>query len=104
MPASAPASQKTRAEYTEPRRSQRGSTRRNSTRSQSRRRLRVLFFSLAAIWGYVVGGASLAAVLAVTGRFFALDGWSLLLLVGCAGIAIGGGLVTAAAYREARRR
>jgi hypothetical protein len=70
-----------------------------------RRRLRPLFFGLASLWGFLVGGGGLAFDLYMDGHPVGMMGArSMLRLTVCLGLAVGGGLVLAGAYRELRKR
>jgi hypothetical protein len=80
------------------------SSSRVSTRRVRRLRLHAVYFSLAAIWGFLAGTGAVLVGLAAVGRPTRL-GPGATLLVGCAAIlALLGGLVAAAAYRAASRR
>ncbi len=69
------------------------------------RRLRRLFFCLASLWGFIVGCAGLAIGLDLRGhQIGAEDPVILLTIVTGAVLAVVGGAILAAAYREARRR
>ena len=59
----------------------------------SSRRLRVFYFGAASLWGFAVGVGGLLA-----------GGTSWLALAPAAAIAIGGALIIAGAYQEAKRR
>ena len=92
------------AEYSapEPRRRSRESHRRVAP---SHRRLRRLYFAIAAIWGFLSGAVGVGAALAVRGRPVGIeDPLVLLALLPAIALAVAGGVVIAAAYRAARRR
>ena len=83
------------------------SERASRSRSSSRvpgRRLRTLYFALAALWGYILGFACLAGALALTGALPDLSAAALGLGAVGGVAAMAGGTLAAAAYREARRR
>lgn len=66
-----------------------------SAAQASPRRLRLLYFGAASLWGFLSG---------VGGLLAAPDGPQLLVLVPAAGIAIAGAGIIAGAYQEAKRR
>lgn len=83
-------------------RAQRGSA---GIETEMRRRLRPLFFGLASLWGFLVGGGGLALDLYMDGHPVGMMGArSILSLTVCLGLAVGGGLILAKSYREIRRR
>jgi hypothetical protein len=88
-------------EYSQTRASSR---RRSGTKRASSRGLRAAFFSFAAFWGFLVGVCSVAVVLELDERMTRPEGAVLLLLVPFAILSIVGGVISAGAYREARRR
>ena len=92
------ASEYTRGERTVRRRS------RASRGSSPTRAIRVFYFCIASFWGFLVGASALVGILALGNEQVRPDGTLLLLLIPFAGIALVGGAVTAAAYRESRRR
>jgi hypothetical protein len=80
-----------------------------SSRSRPRtaaptRRIRLFYFGLASLWGFVTGVGSLASVHALSGAPVVLTLESLGLVLPGALLALVGGAVAAAAYREVRRR
>ena len=81
-----------------------GSRRRSGTLRTSPRTLRTAFFSFAAFWGFLVGVCAVAIVLGLDNQTARPEGFLLLLLVPFAILAILGGVISAGAYREARRR
>lgn len=87
--------------YSPARRAKRSS---RSAQQRSRTRLRRLYFSLAAIWGFLVGTGAILGGLAARGRPLRLDPIVAVLLLAAGGMALIGGIIAAAAYREARRR
>lgn len=85
-------------EYTEPRPVPRRVHRSHKT-------LRILFFVMAAGWGFLMGLGTLAIVLATSGASSGPSNPAFLwLLVPGAIVAALGGITAASAYREARRR
>jgi hypothetical protein len=71
----------------------------------SHRWLRLLYFCIASVWGFLCGAIGLAIVLPGRGYPSGFQGpLVLLLLIPAIVVAILGGAVSAAAYREARRR
>lgn len=88
-------------EYTGRRRSERSRRSRHAD-GQARRRVRILYFSLASLWGFFVG--ALATALALTGPFSGSATTLPFFLVAGIGLALFGGAVTASIYREARKR
>ena len=77
---------------------------RPSAEHQRRRRLRLLYFALAAVWGYVAGTAAVLGTLSMTGRPLPIDGNLVSGMVLAAVLALVGGAVASVAYREAVRR
>jgi hypothetical protein len=69
-----------------------------------RGRLRILYFSLASAWGFLSGSAGVFLGLEMLHQPVRLEPLSGFLLGGAALAALAGGLVAAAAYREATRR
>jgi len=67
-------------------------------------RVRALYFSLAALWGFLAGTGVVLVCLSTTGRPTGLSGSSLILVAVAAGVALAGGLVVARAYRSTTRR
>lgn len=81
-----------------------GSRRARTTVRSSYRSLRLFYFYLAALWGFVIGVAGLAVGLALAGSPIGLQPALILTLVPFAGFALAGGAIASIAYREARRR
>ena len=67
-------------------------------------RRRHLFFSLASLWGYLLGIGVLAVAQTRGGAQVRLDGTLALWLAVGSLLGMAGGIVAAGAYREARRR
>lgn len=70
----------------------------------SSRGLRVAYFSVAAVWGFIIGVAGLLVTLQVEGQVVRPGLDAVLYLVLALAIAVGGGFVIAGAYQEAKRR
>lgn len=68
------------------------------------RRLRLLYFGAASIWGFIVGVAGLLVGLGFVGESVVPTFPAVLGLVPAAGVAIAGAGVIAGAYGEAKRR
>jgi hypothetical protein len=66
--------------------------------------LHALYFSLAALWGFLAGTGAVLAGLAATGGTAGISARCSMFLGGAAILALVGGLVVAAAYRSASRR
>jgi hypothetical protein len=91
-------------EYTAPVHRNRSETR-SGRFALSHRWLRVLYFCFASVWGFLCGAIGLAIILPTRGRPSAFGGsLVLLMLIPALAVAIVGGAVSAAAYREARRK
>ena len=85
--------------------SQRRSRHSNKVAAPSHRRLRLFYFVIASVWGFLSGAVGVGAALAVRGRPLGIEDPVVLLTLICAmGLALVGGAITAAAYRAARRR
>jgi hypothetical protein len=69
-----------------------------------RQRLRVVYFSLAALWGFLSGTAAVLMGHTVAGRPTPLGSRGAAFVLVAAVVAVLGGLVAAAAYRAAGRR
>jgi hypothetical protein len=78
--------------------------RRRTYRSRGRDGLRAVYFSFAALWGFVTGTGAIVVVLSEVGRpIIPGHRWAILLLT--AGVvALAGGLVASVAYRDAAGR
>lgn len=70
----------------------------------SNRKLRLFYFGLASLWGYLLGAGMFAAGSAAEGRAIHVGTMTMGIAIAGAGLALGGGLLASAAYREARRR
>jgi len=87
------------------------SSRRRRRRSSShvssrslRRRLRALYFSLAALWGFLAGTGAVLIGMATVGQPAGMAPRCVIFVAGAAVLSLVGGLVAAAAYRSASRR
>lgn len=69
-----------------------------------RGRLRGFYFSAAALWGFLTGTGSVLVGLSLVGSPFQPGRLGLVLILGAAGLALLGGLVSSAAYRQAGQR
>jgi hypothetical protein len=80
-------------------------SRRSKTKVRSSyRSLRLFYFYIAALWGFVAGVAGVAVALALAGNPLGVHPTLIVALVPFAGFAVAGGAVASIAYREARRR
>jgi len=66
--------------------------------------VRLAYFSLAALWGFLAGSAAILTGLALRGTWIGLDAMILGALVLAAVLAVVGAGVAAAAYRDAGDR
>ena len=73
-------------------------------RPTPRSRLRPVFFAIASLWGFVVGTVTIVGFLSLTGRSIQLDARTGTLLGIAAVLALVGGMVASAAYRDAVER
>lgn len=76
----------------------------SSRHSSASARRRLLFFGLAAVWGFLTGATGLLAAMSVAGQPVQPGLRVISGLVPALLVAIGGGCVMAAAYRESKRR
>jgi hypothetical protein len=67
-------------------------------------RLRALYFSLAALWGFLAGTGAVLVSLAAVGRPTGIGTSGGVCVLCAAVVALAGGLVAATAYRSATRR
>ena len=79
------------------------SRRRVPTR-QVRRRMRMAYFSLAALWGFLAGSGAVIIGLSATGRPVPLGRPAVLTIAAAAVLAVLGAFVVAAGYRAASQR
>jgi hypothetical protein len=66
--------------------------------------MRMLYFSLAAVWGFLAGTGAVLVGLTAVGRPARLGSLGVAVIIGAALAAVVGGFVAAAAYRAASRR
>ena len=78
-------------------------SRRPSDRDQ-RRRLRLLYFTLASLWGFLIGTAGLLIGISSRGVPLDLGPVAVLALSAASILAVSGGMIASRAYREASRR
>ena len=78
-----------------------GSAPRHRSASSTRR---LLFFGLASIWGFIAGIVGLLAAMSAAGQNLESDARVVPGLIPALLLAVGGGLVVAAAYKESKRR
>jgi hypothetical protein len=71
---------------------------------QRRTTVSVLYFSLASLWGFMAGACGILGSLVMIGRPFQPTLFAGIAIAACAALAIGGGAVTQAAYRQTRTR
>lgn len=100
-----PEGQPTESRAPSSRRRRRRSPSQVSSRSL-RRRLRALYFSLAALWGFLAGTGAVLIGLTTVGQPAAtgMAPRCVIFVAGAAVLSLVGGLVAAAAYRSASRR
>jgi len=65
---------------------------------------RLFFFSLASIWGFIVGVAGLLAAMSAAGQPVQLHSGAILGLIPALVLAAAGAVVMAGAYKESKRR
>jgi hypothetical protein len=65
---------------------------------------RLFFFGLSSIWGLIVGIGGLLAAMSATGQSVEDGARVIARLIPALAVAVAGGLVIAAAYKESRRR
>lgn len=66
-------------------------------------RLRLLFFGVAALWGFLIGVLTLGVAAQLSGMIERVDPWVVVALLPGAGLALAGAALAASAYRGARR-
>ena len=65
---------------------------------------RLIFFTFASVWGFCVGVTGLLAAMSASGHSVQPDGGSIVGLIPALIVALAGGFVAAAAYKESKRR
>jgi hypothetical protein len=65
---------------------------------------RLMFFTLASVWGFIAGVAGLLAAMSAAGQPVQPSAAAVMGLTPAFVLAAGGGLVIAAAYKESKRR
>ena len=79
-------------------------TRRRTRSATARKRLRVLYFTLASAWGFTAGTVAVLICYRSTGKPWRIETASLGLLAGAGLLAVIGGVVAALAYHDASKR
>lgn len=69
-----------------------------------RRRLQLVYFSLASLWGFLIGTVTLLFGFSLSGRRLELSPVAIIALSAAIVLAVVGGMVASRAYREATRR
>ncbi len=69
-----------------------------------RRRLQFFYFSLASLWGFLIGTVALLFGFSLAGRRLELSPVAIVALSASIVLAVVGGMVASRAYREASRR
>ena len=69
-----------------------------------RRRLQLVYFSLASLWGFLIGTVTLLFGFSLAGNRLDLSPVAIIAMSGAILLAIVGGMVASRAYREASRR
>ncbi len=77
---------------------------RSSSPSRGHRTIRAFYFAVASSWGFVAGSAAVLIALNALGRPVPLAGALVTALITAAALAVVGGIVVSAAYRDASRR
>ena len=78
-------------------------SRRVASRTQ-RHRLRLVYFSMASLWGFLIGTVALLFGFSLAGRRLELSPVAIVALSASIVLAVVGGMVASRAYREASRR
>ena len=78
--------------------------RRTSSNRAQRRKLRLIYFSLAALWGFLIGTAAVLFGLSLGGISLDLSPGTIVALAVSSILAVVGGMIASRAYREATRR
>ena len=88
----------------QPARLRRSKRKSRSRSAAARKRLRVLYFTLASAWGFTAGTVAVLACFRTSGKQWRVDTSSLALLAGAGLLALIGGIVAALAYHDASKR
>lgn len=70
----------------------------------SHQRRRLVYFSLASLWGFLIGTATLLYGFSLAGHRLELSPVAIVVMSAAVVLAVVGGVITARAYREASRR
>lgn len=92
------------ADASVPRRRRRSSRKGTHKKPSVRRRLRLVYFGLASLWGLMIGSASILTGVAAAGRAPQLDVTLVVMLLLAILLSLAGGGVASAAYQQARKR
>jgi hypothetical protein len=84
--------------------SRRRRSRRATASNSQRRRLRLFYFSLASLWGFLIGTATLLFGFSLDGTRLDLSPVAIVAMTAAVVLAVIGGIVASRAYREASRR
>jgi len=79
-------------------------SRRAVANRNQRRRLQFVYFSLASLWGFLLGTVALLFGFSLTGRRLDLSPVAIVAMSAAVLLAVVGGMVASRAYREAARR
>ena len=79
-------------------------SRRAAANRTQRRRLQLVYFSLASLWGFLIGTVALLFGFSLAGRRLELSPVAIVALSASIILAVVGGMVASRAYREASRR
>ena len=85
-------------------RGRRRNSRKATSNGSQRSRLRVVYFSLASLWGFLIGTATLLFGFSLGGRRLELSPVAIVAMCAAVVLAVVGGVVASRAYREASRR
>ncbi len=85
-------------------RRRRRNSRQATASSNQRHRLRLVYFSLASLWGFLIGTATLLFGFSLGGRRLELSPVAIVAMSAAVVLAVVGGVVASRAYREASRR
>jgi hypothetical protein len=97
-------SDKTSAQSVENPQRRRRRSRRAAANNSQRGRLRLFYFSLASLWGFLIGTATLLYGFSLAGTRLDLSPAAIIAMSVAVILAVVGGVVASRAYREASRR